>query len=337
MSFNGNDIQFLSIPDRVKRLEVSLLKKVLGKYITNPVALTTVVENLELEVDELEYVENIAFDDDTFKFTITYRDGTTQVIDLPLEQMIVDVTYDDVTKDLTFELNNGNTLVVPLDDIIDGLVKTSDIVDNLTTDDATKVLSAKQGKVLQDGKLDKITTTGTGTRAYGYNNLGDQVSFFVGDGFSVINGEIPKRDNQGFVRPKIGNAASRPTTGLGNGAQYFNTDTKQMEVYIGDANHWLNQVYKNGDTLPTPASGTSHTYMVIGSGVASNDGSRTIYLGEDNEIYVSGSGAINDSIITINNVGGLIYAYNVAGTVKSISSLVVITDTGNELALKRIG
>ena len=31
-----------------------------------------------------------------------------------------------------------------------GKVNTSDIVDNLTTDDATKVLSAKQGKLLND-------------------------------------------------------------------------------------------------------------------------------------------------------------------------------------------
>ena len=33
---------------------------------------------------------------------------------------------------------------------LDGKVNTSDIVDNLTTNDATKVLSAKQGKVLND-------------------------------------------------------------------------------------------------------------------------------------------------------------------------------------------
>lgn len=34
-------------------------------------------------------------------------------------------------------------------------VKSTDVVDNLTTDDGTKALSAKQGKVLQDGKADK--------------------------------------------------------------------------------------------------------------------------------------------------------------------------------------
>lgn len=38
-----------------------------------------------------------------------------------------------------------------------GKVNKADIVDNLTTDDATKVLSAKQGKALNDGKLDKTS------------------------------------------------------------------------------------------------------------------------------------------------------------------------------------
>ena len=48
-----------------------------------------------------------------------------------------------------------------------GNVKQSSIVDNLTTNDATKVLSAKQGKVLQDNKVNKsdiinnLTSTAT--------------------------------------------------------------------------------------------------------------------------------------------------------------------------------
>lgn len=330
MSFNGNDIQFLSIPDRVKRLEVSLLKKVLGKYFTNPVALTTVVENLELEVDELEYVENIAFDDDTFKFTITYRDGTTQVIDLPLEQMIVDVTYDDVTKDLTFELNNGNTLVVPLDDIVSGLISTSDIVDNLTTDDATKVLSAKQGKVLQDGKLDKNTSSTTYFQVY-TKTSGGLIAFLNVVGNPVVNDAIMQRKNNGLFLVKSGNTASRPTTNLNNGDQYFNTDTNQMEVYIGDANHWLNQVYKDGDTLPTPASGTSHTYMVIGNGLPITS-PQSIELGST-EVY-GDTGVTNGSSIIINNVSGNLSFYNSMGGNGSLSSLVISADN---LALKRVG
>ena len=41
-------------------------------------------------------------------------------------------------------------------------VKLENIVDNLTTNDSTKVLSAKQGKQLQDNKLDKTHTSHKG-------------------------------------------------------------------------------------------------------------------------------------------------------------------------------
>ena len=42
---------------------------------------------------------------------------------------------------------------------IAGKVDKTSIVDNLTTDDATKVLSAKQGKVLNDNVALKVNTS----------------------------------------------------------------------------------------------------------------------------------------------------------------------------------
>ena len=45
-------------------------------------------------------------------------------------------------------------------------VDKADIVDNLTTNDATKVLSAKQGMVLQDNKVIKLTGKGLSTNDY---------------------------------------------------------------------------------------------------------------------------------------------------------------------------
>ena len=46
---------------------------------------------------------------------------------------------------------------------IKAVIASSDIVDNLTTNDATKVLSAKQGKVLNDQIANTQTVTVTGT------------------------------------------------------------------------------------------------------------------------------------------------------------------------------
>lgn len=45
-------------------------------------------------------------------------------------------------------------------------VKSTEIVDNLTTDDATKALSAKQGKVLQDNKANKSDISRCKTKGY---------------------------------------------------------------------------------------------------------------------------------------------------------------------------
>lgn len=49
-----------------------------------------------------------------------------------------------------------NTLTTKINEIIDAdFMPKSDVVDDLTTDDATKPVSAKQAKVLQDNKLEK--------------------------------------------------------------------------------------------------------------------------------------------------------------------------------------
>ena len=46
-----------------------------------------------------------------------------------------------------------NTLTLKINEIIDGKIDSSSIVDNLITDDATKPVSAKMGKKLQDEKF----------------------------------------------------------------------------------------------------------------------------------------------------------------------------------------
>ena len=45
------------------------------------------------------------------------------------------------------------------------------VVDNLTTDDGTKALSAKQGKALQDGKADKSNISRCKARGYNTSNI----------------------------------------------------------------------------------------------------------------------------------------------------------------------
>lgn len=57
---------------------------------------------------------------------------SSQSIDLPLETMIVDGEYDSENKELILTLNNGNTIEIPIADLIDGLVSENDLATTLS-------------------------------------------------------------------------------------------------------------------------------------------------------------------------------------------------------------
>ena len=88
--------------------------------------------SLDLTVNETDYKLTAQLKD---------QDGTvltTKTIDLPIEQLVTSVSYNDTTKDLTITLQNGSTATVPLDAIISGLVNEDrtiagiDLKDNIT-------------------------------------------------------------------------------------------------------------------------------------------------------------------------------------------------------------
>lgn len=77
---------------------------------------TSDVQDLVLTMDPLTYVITAYLVDGNGT-----RIGTECTIDIPLESTIVGVSFDNVTKYLTFTLTSGATLTVPLGDIIYGL------------------------------------------------------------------------------------------------------------------------------------------------------------------------------------------------------------------------
>ena len=72
-------------------------------------------------LENANMVKSVAYQPLTHIITFTFFDNTTQSLDLPLESTIVSASYDNITKDITFTLQNGETLVVPLDDLVQGL------------------------------------------------------------------------------------------------------------------------------------------------------------------------------------------------------------------------
>ena len=66
--------------------------------------------------------------------------GEPQVIDLPLESMIINASYDEENKMLILTLQNGNTIEVPIADLISGLQETLVSGENIKTINGESIL-----------------------------------------------------------------------------------------------------------------------------------------------------------------------------------------------------
>ena len=70
---------------------------------------------------------DVTVNSSTYVMTLDLKDKNDNVlstgsVDLPIESMIINVTYDSEKKELKFTLQNGNIIEVPLNDLISGLV-----------------------------------------------------------------------------------------------------------------------------------------------------------------------------------------------------------------------
>ena len=144
-------------------------------------------------------IASYTFDSSTFQIKFFNGNGTQvgSTIDLPMESVVVSGEYDSTNKQIILTLENGNTIAISVSDLVSGLIPTSDIVDNLTTNNASKVLSAKQGKVLNDNKLDKLASSYHNC-VYGHNSSGNEVSYDIDS--AVRSNAIALRDSGGRVR-----------------------------------------------------------------------------------------------------------------------------------------
>lgn len=79
---------------------------------------------------------DLTIDSKTYIMTLKLKDKddnilSTGSVDLPIESMIINVTYDNDNEKLTFTLQNGSVIDVPLDSLISGLVNETDLKDTL--------------------------------------------------------------------------------------------------------------------------------------------------------------------------------------------------------------
>lgn len=107
-----------------------------------------------------------------YKLTLTLKDqdgntlGTAQVVDFPIESVVVSGSYDNTNKKIILTLQNGTTIDVPVGDLVAGLqseITSSNKLDADLVDDSTstnKFVTAAN-KTTWNGKQDAISDLAT--------------------------------------------------------------------------------------------------------------------------------------------------------------------------------
>lgn len=95
--------------------------------------------------------------------------GSEQTVDLPLESVVVGGSYDSATKSLILTLDNGNTITIPVGDLVSGLQ---------TEITAQNPLSAD---LVADGQTNKVFTAAEKTKLDGLT-VGDGTVTVTQDG-----------------------------------------------------------------------------------------------------------------------------------------------------------
>lgn len=109
---------------------------------------------------------DLTIDSKTYIMTLKLKDKDDNVlstgsVDLPIESMIINVTYDNDNEKLTFTLQNGSVIDVPLDSLISGLVNETDLKDTLKDYAKTTDVPTKVSELENDSKYVKNTDYAT--------------------------------------------------------------------------------------------------------------------------------------------------------------------------------
>ena len=197
-------------------------------FENNPTLEQQVLENTEnikeLNLNDVYDVELNLDEDYKFSLTLKNKDDeiivTSNIIDFPTESFIVNASYDNVTKEITFTLENGNTLVVPIGDIISGLQEeitadnmlSADLVDDtdttnkFVTDSEKTTWNGKQNALTQtqldniDDVPNKLTKVTLSNKIYATDSNGDQTTLEYQSSQALAQNKIVQRDSNGDIR-----------------------------------------------------------------------------------------------------------------------------------------
>ena len=196
-------------------------------YQTDKEVTATSLNNLNTKINTAVGSLALSLDPSDYKLTLsgTKVDGTTftvsDVVDLPLESVVVNGSYDDATKKVVLTLQNGSTVEFSVADLISGLqseiTSTNKLSADLLKDGTTnKVVTAaekntwngKQNAITTSNKLDYslIANTPTIPAAVTESTVSGW-GFTKNSGtYSKPSGGIPKTDLASAVQTSLGKA-----------------------------------------------------------------------------------------------------------------------------------
>ena len=101
--------------------------------------------------------------------------GQVQTVDLPLESVVVNATYDSTNKKIVLTLQNGNTIDVPVGDLVEGLQSEITITNMLSSDlvddtNKTHKFVTTEEKTTWNGKQAQLVS-GTNIKTVNSNSL----------------------------------------------------------------------------------------------------------------------------------------------------------------------
>lgn len=102
---------------------------------------------------------SLTIDDEEFVVTATLKDqdgntlGNAQTIDLPLESVVVNGSYDSQTKEVVLTLKNGNTVRFSVADLVSGLVEDKGNYIELSNGERLYISSTTPTGTIPEGSL----------------------------------------------------------------------------------------------------------------------------------------------------------------------------------------
>lgn len=243
--------------------------------------------------------------------------GEAQTIDLPLESMVVDGSYDSENKALILTLDNGNTISIPIADLINGLQAeitpenklSADLVDDSSTENKFVTEAEKEEIATISSKLDKVSTP---NKIYGTDSSGEQTNYDLSSFSRDLNIENGS-DNYSLVQKEgdtsTGESDDRKNYAYGRSDAAFGHKNKtyQRDAFafgggnkVGLTENEFLELYPSGvDGSGKNYSGSYSFSIAIGENneVTSRSGSA---LGVRNEVSGQGSVALGGE----NNVTG---------------------------------